>query len=283
MSECPSQWKPKLIASDMDGTLLDAQNRISSRTQTCLRQAHKEGVRIALVTGRVLISPRAYAEILGFPISIVATNGAICCDEQGKRIFEKPLTSDMLALAGKILADSGLYYHGYTDHGYITPYTEHRFATVPGRMPEGYEHLLEVTYASKEAFCTWPESIYKIIIFEDDAQKRAALRERLKIAGLSTSRSYWNNIEIGHPDVSKEKALRALCRHYDIELSDTLAFGDQENDLSMLSVAGRAVLMANAPGDLDVPPYVERTRSNDEEGVYQVLKEYYDHAANRTV
>ncbi len=82
-------------------------------------------------------------------------------------------------------------------------------------------------------------------------------------------------LEIISSDAVKLPALRALCAHFGITTDDVIAFGDTGADLEMLENVGHGVLMANAKASLEVASHVERTLSNDEDGIGVILRKYF--------
>lgn len=263
----------KLIAFDMDGTLLNRQNEITNNTLKLMHCAEEQGIKLALITGRVYISPKKYKEVSGLNCAIASTNGACVFDENDNKIYNAPINKKELNLALDLLRETNMYFHLYPIDGIITPYKDNPSATNRNRMPKGYDHLLRVEIMDFDEMKNIDEEIYKIIIIDDDDQKRLAFRKKLDENNIHNSSSWINNIEITSKDATKEIAIKKLAEHYNLDLKDVAAFGDNENDIPMLNVVGHGYLMGNSPEIIRTMTNSEIIGHNNEEGVYKKLKE----------
>ena len=263
----------KLMAFDMDGTLLNSDYEISGNTVKALHYAQDNGIKLALVTGRVYISPKKYKEVYGLNASIASTNGACIFDENNKKIYNAPIDKDKLNLAIDLLHETDMYFHLYPIDGLITPYGDNPSATNRRRMPKGYDDLLKVRVMSFDEMKNLDEEIYKIIIIDDDNEKRLAFRKLLDEKGIHNSSSWINNIEITSPLATKEIAIKTIAQSHNIDLKDVAAFGDNENDLPMLNIVGHGFLMGNAPDHIKEISKSEVIGHYNEEGVYKKIKE----------
>ncbi|MDO5716785.1 MAG: Cof-type HAD-IIB family hydrolase [Tissierellia bacterium] len=266
----------KLIAIDMDGTLLNEKNEITDNTQKILKNIAAKGVHIALATGRVYVSVKSYKDLTGIPFSIACTNGSLAFDEEDKEIYYKPLNGFQLETTLNLLETEDIYFHLYTRDGLVTPYGDHPKASIVGRMPKGKEHLMKQIILPMEELKKIDETIYKIIIIENDNEKRRSFRKKLDEAGISTSSSWHNNIEITDEQANKKEALQRILHRYSLEWEEVIAFGDNENDLPMLHAAGQAYLMGNASDELKQSVDFPVIKTNREEGVYHQLKELFE-------
>ena len=103
--------KYKLIAIDMDGTLLNSENYISERTRQALIAAKEKGVHVVLSTGRILKSAIYYSKQLGLANPIVASTGGIMVDGESNVLFKSPLDKSSIKEAVKMADDEGIYCH----------------------------------------------------------------------------------------------------------------------------------------------------------------------------
>lgn len=264
----------KLIAFDMDGTLLNKKYEITENTLKMLHKAEENDIRLALITGRVYISPRTYNKVSNLNCAIASTNGACIFDENGNKIYNAPIDKEELRLSLDLLKETDMYFHLYPIDGIITPYKDNPNATNRNRMPKGYDDLLRVEIMDFEEMKNLDEEIYKIIIIENDDEKRMAFRKKLDENGIHNSSSWINNIEITSKYATKEIAIKKLAEHYNVDLKDVAAFGDNENDLPMLNVVGHGFLMENAPEFVKAKTDAELIGHHDQEGVYNKLKEF---------
>lgn len=263
----------KLMAFDMDGTLLNKNYEITDNTLKLLHMAEEQGINLALITGRVFISPQKYNEVSELNCAIASTNGACIFDENGEKIYNAPIDKKELNLALDLLKETDMYFHLYPIDGLITPYKDNPSASNRNRMPKGYDDLLRVEIMDFDEMKNIEEEIYKIIIIEEDNEKRLAFRKKLDENGIHNSSSWINNIEITSKYATKEIAIKKLAEHYNVDLKDVAAFGDNENDLPMLNVVGHGYLMGNSPEPIRKLTNAEIIGNHDEEGVYNKLKE----------
>ncbi len=263
----------KLMAFDMDGTLLDKNNDITENTLKALNLAEEKGINLALITGRVYISPKKYKEVSNLNCSVASTNGGCIFDENGNKIYNAPLDKNQLNLSIDLLRETGMYFHLYPIDGLITPYKDNPSATNRNRMPKGFDDLLKVRIMDFDEMKNLDEEIYKIIIIDNDNEKRLQFRKKLDEHGIYNSSSWINNIEITSKYATKEIAIKKLAEHYGVDLKDVAAFGDNENDIPMLNAVGHGFLMGNSPDSIRQMTNAKIIGNHDEEGVYNQLKE----------
>ena len=268
----------KLIALDMDGTLLDSQNEISKRNIKALEEAARRGKYIALSTGRILKSALYYSKSLGVIDSIMACNGAIITLENNKDIIhEEFLELDISRNIMKLAEENNIYYHFYDKD---TLYSKE----IDGRPIEYYKsykkRLMEQGIKFKilkeplEILKDKELKIYKFSFIEDDEEKLSIFKEKLgKIQKINISSSWFNNIEAMSENVSKGNGIKYLCQALDIDISQVLAIGDNKNDISMFQICGLAIAMEN--GEEIAKKYSHAiTDTNNRDGVAKAIEKY---------
>lgn len=270
--------KYKLIAIDMDGTLLNSQNKISDRNRNILFKAIEEGVTIVLATGRILRSALYYWELIGLNNPIIACNGALISDKNGEDIiYENPMNINSIKEVIKLAEENGIYYHFYdTDTFYSKEIGDGIL-----KYYESYENSLKkqqinlVMFQNPMGILNKKNPIiYKFIVIEDDLDKLLEFRVKLKdIEGISISSSWYNNVEIMNKGVSKGTGLRHLMEILNIDKSEVIAIGDNENDISMFNMAGLAIGMENGAEGIKEHVHVI-TDTNDENGVAKAIEKY---------
>src|SRR5690606_17975117 len=107
--------KCKLIAIDMDGTLLNSKNQVSSRTKSAIEMAKSQGVYVVISTGRVLKSALSYAKSLELRNPIIACNGAIIADESENIIYKRPIEMNLVEKIINMARERNIYYHFYDE------------------------------------------------------------------------------------------------------------------------------------------------------------------------
>ena len=267
---------PALIASDVDGTLLDEHERITPRTRAAVRAAVESGVQFVLATGR---PPRWIAPVvdaLGLTPMAVCANGAVIYDSATDRILSaRTLSPEVLAelaeVAARVIPGAGLAVErvGRSAHDAATP----QFVSSPG-----YEHAWlnpDNTEVSVDDLLSAPA--VKLLIRKAGARSgdmAAALAEHVGLQGDLTFSTNNGLIEVVPLGVSKATGIAEVARPLGIEAADVVAFGDMPNDVPMLLWAGLGVAMGNAHPDA-VAAADEVTAPNTEDGLARVLERWW--------
>ena len=255
---------PRLVASDLDGTLVRSDGSISDRTVAALQAAEAAGIAVVFVTGR---PPRWMAEVArrtGHTGLAICANGALVYDLHAERVVEEhPLSvevaRDLVRRLREALPDLGFAVE--TRGGFVHEET-YRPRWGAGASVAPLDELLA-------------GPAVKLLARHEDLdadQLLAAAREVVGDLAELTHSSSDGLLEVSATGVSKATTLAALCDERGIDAAEVVAFGDMPNDLPMLAWAGTAYAMANAHAD--VLAAVERhAKSNDEDGVAQVLED----------
>lgn len=266
----------KLIAIDLDGTLLNSRKRLSDQNREALISCIRKGIHIVPCTGRAVDGiPAEVKEIPGIRYAIT-TNGAVVEDTKENVVIDTRLLSCDLALELLRFVDP---YHVMYD-----PYIDRRGITEPRFM----DHLLEFALTSElqelvrntRDVCpniikfveNARKPVEKINLFFGDMEERAKLRTELeKRNDILVTSSIINNLEINAPDATKGDAIIRLASHLGISPSQTMGIGDGENDFTMILKAGVGVVMKNGSKELmEAADYV--TETNDEDGVASAIR-----------
>lgn len=264
----------KLVAIDIDGTLLTSDRKITNRTKEVLTKAKSQGIKVVLCTGRPFIGVQDLLKELNLEEAgdYVATyNGSLVQKADTKEAiaslglsYEDYIEIESMArrVGSPLHAIDSDYI--YTANQMISPYTVHE-AHLTG-MSLQYRPTDQMTKGIK---------IIKMMMIDEPELLDAAI-EKLpasfleKYTGLKSAPYYY---EILNKEADKGFALKALSEHLNIAPSDMMAIGDNENDLAMLEYAGLGVAMGNA-----VPKAKEAaneiTLTNDEDGVAAVIEKY---------
>lgn len=270
------QTRPELVASDVDGTLIDPYERVSARTRAVVGALVADGVPFVLATGR---PPRWIAPVvagLGFAPLCVCGNGAVLYDAGTDKVLgASVLDVDTLAwvadLAEKVLPGCGLAAEriGASAHDAATP----QFVSSPQ-----YEHAWlnpDDTAVARDEVIDTPA--IKMLIRLPGARSgdmattlAAHIGDRADIT-YSTEHGL---IEISAPGVSKASGLRILGERLGVAAADMVAFGDMPNDIPMLRMVGLGVAMGHAHPDA-LAAADEITGTNSEDGVAQVLERWW--------
>lgn len=284
----------KLIATDMDGTLLNDKGRISNENIIAIEKAQAEGIQVVIVTGR----PYSYAlmplELAGLCCPVIALNGAEIRDEQGEVLNKFPLKKEWCRSIQKVLENKNVYIEFFTNVGVFSKsmeqYIDIRMQLKMERFPNADETLMleDVRRRAEERFkfehCQFVDNfegiyqdeeliIYKILVLSADMDELARINSELagQTEYIITS-SERGNIEFNHPKAQKGTSLNMLADQFNIEMTEVMALGDHLNDVSMLQLAGRGVAMGNASNEVkELCQY--HTKTNVEHGVACAIEE----------
>jgi Cof subfamily protein (haloacid dehalogenase superfamily) len=267
---------PALVATDVDGTLLDDDEKLSARTRSAVRAVVDAGAQFVLATGRPPRWVKPIVDQLGFAPMAVCANGAVIYDPSTDRIIAaRTLSADALGqlaeIATRVIPGAGLAVErvGRSAHDAATP----QFVSSPG-----YEHAWlnpDNTEVSVEDLLSAPA--VKLLIRKSGARSADMAAELARHIGLEGDITYSTNnglIEIVPLGISKATGIEELARPLGIGAADVVAFGDMPNDVPMLGWAGLGVAMGNAHPDA-VEAADEVTATNVEDGVAQVLERWW--------
>ncbi len=266
--------KYKLIAIDMDGTLLNSGNNVSTRTKEAILKAKEKGVHIVLATGRILKSAVHYSKQLDLKNPIVASNGGIMIDENSNVIFKNPIDKESIKEIVKLADDEEVYCHLYDESKF---YSSQKVQDVLDFYSEGSKNMkidLQLFNNIDDILSAEDLNIYKLIFIDDDLEKLQNFRSKIStVDNINISSSWSNNIEAMGLNVSKGQAIKKLAERLDIDLDEIVAIGDSENDLSMLDIAGLSIGMENASDSVkDKVDYITDTNNND--GVAKAIEKF---------
>lgn len=269
----------KLIATDMDGTFLNDDKQVLQENLKALEECAAQGIEIVPATGRIVAGiPKEIKNLPGVRYAI-SVNGAVVVDlKQGNEISSCRIANDLAVRVMEMARDSeaDIMFDAYVDG---IGYTNHGFyANVEKYVPlRGVVELIRRTRRPVEDHVvhvkTCGKEVDKINMFFVSMEDRQRMREELeKIPKLLVSSSLPNNLEINAMGADKGSALLRLADHLGIDHMATMAFGDGENDLSMIKAAGLGVAMENGEESVKAAAdYIAVT--NNEAGVAKAIRQ----------
>lgn len=279
----------KLIASDMDGTLLNAQMQISPENIKAIKYAQKMGAEFLVATGRTRNEALPLLQSAGLETGYININGAQVYDTKGNLVLEKPIPRDKALEVIKVLKKSGLYFevasgeHVYSDSrirrisnvsDLLVDLNKHLSLKSVVSFAGGSDQVLNVTFVdSFERLFENPNfKVMKFVVF-DPAGPQAfnKIRQEIKkIGGLVGTASSSTNLEINNESAQKGIALLDYGQSKNISSNEIMAIGDNFNDESMIKMAGVGVAMDNAVPEIKaLASFI--TKNNNDSGVAHAI------------
>ena len=269
----------KILAFDLDGTLLDDSKQIPQDNIDAIKRAAARGVHIVPATGRIYKGIPDELKSLPFMRWFITANGSYLYDAVEDRAAARAEIPAEEAVAFFEYADTlGVLYDCYQDNwGYMTA---DMLKVAPGIIPDpGVRKLITDLRAPVPELKAYLREkgtdVQKLQLYFTDMQLRARMLEELpeRFPHLAFSTSMPFNIEVNAPAATKGQCLMSLCRILGVEPKDSMALGDGTNDLDMLELSGIGVAMANAaPPLLKAADYV--TLSNNEAGFARAVERF---------
>lgn len=278
----------KLIALDMDGTLLTSHKEIPTENLQAIADAQKAGHLVMICSGRPYESLNDFLKEQGLGnLPVSANNGALTIVDS-QVIHQVFMTPDTIKQAVAWLNENEYPFNIYTDQGVFCPTAvldraDKALLKAPPRTDEYFINvaLLESYLAHNGAiyFDTYEElpvdlNVFKFYVFTPEAAKKQEMAKFAKsLTDVSVTSSYPDNIEFSHLLGHKGTGVTAVANHFNIQMENTIAIGDNFNDEGMFDVAGLSVAMGNGEADIKKRADVV-TLTNDECGVAYAIREY---------
>lgn len=267
-----TQPQYRLIALDVDGTLLDPAHLLTPRTRAAILSAQRRGARVCLATGKLLASVRPLLAELALGGLHITCNGAALMDAAtGEAVAAWPLSPAQIAAALAAIRECA------PEMGIAWYTTDAIYTDAPPASPLdvtlGAYHEPALRHVAHLASDALPPPL-KFLMTGDHASLlalRDGLLERIG-ATLTVTRTTSDFVEVMAPGVSKGHALGELIARLGVPRAAVVAFGDGENDIPLLDAAGLGIAMGNAMPAL-LPHAARATLSNAEDGVAVALVE----------
>lgn len=266
----------KLIALDLDGTLLDSKKNLSARNKEIIVECLKRGIYIVPNTGRTVIGiPGEILSIPGIRYAIT-TNGAVILDLQEDHVIDSRKLTTQKALELLLLADQQqAMYDCYIEGRGVSEskFLDHldRYRISP-ELKDLVQKTRDLVPSILEYVKSYEGQIEKVNMFFADESERLEMRKKLaEVSDIIVSSSMPNNLEINAVGATKGEGILRLAEYLGLKPEQTMAFGDGENDFNMIQMAGCGVVMDN--GDPELKKYADYiTTSNDQDGVAEAIE-----------
>jgi phosphoglycolate phosphatase (TIGR01487 family) len=247
MDSAKNMVEIKLVALDMDGTLLNNKGQISEGNREAIRAAKEMGIFVVLSTGRSLTTSREHADALELDSYLVTVNGSEIWDPNRELVERNLVKSEHIEWMWQLTQQYNTKFWAIST-----------IRNWHNEMPEDI-HTLE-----------WMKFGFNI----KDDETRAIIFNELQAKGeFELSNSTLKNIEVNSAGINKAKGLGIVCSRLGIEMKNVMAVGDSLNDLAMIKAAGVGVAMGNAQ-ELVKESADWVTATNEEDGVAKAIQEW---------
>ena len=266
----------RIVFSDLDGTLLDDHQRIGERTLAAVSELTRRGIPFVPVSARMPGAILPLTRRLGVRTPMVCFNGGLLRDAEGRTIAGTPIPHETVARAlaaiRRVQEEIGLSVASniYTEDLWLTQEPESIQA-----LRESEVVRMKPTKVDYEEFLRGDLPVYKLSCCTDYREKTGAalLEERLARAlpELAVHSSAGWYLELSAASATKGNGLIRMCELLQIPREESIAFGDNYNDVDMLQAAGFGVCMANGPAEVKAAADAVTPKTNEEEGLAQYL------------
>lgn len=284
----------KLIAADMDGTLIGNNHKISKENIEAIKIAREKGIEFAIATGRSYEDVKPFLDEYGLKCECVVLNGGEYRDIAGKIVVGIYIDKSIAAKILNIMSKYDLAVEIYTDNGYYTTNTKeetlkgmikraktfHPDVTDPDeiyRNAINHPHFNKMNYITNlDEFLKSDLNIGKFVSFAESIDEINVLKKELnKLDGLAISSSFVTNIEINDVNATKGLILAKVAEKMGIRKEEVAILGDGSNDYSMFVEFPNSFAMENAiPEIKEVAKYI--TASNSDHGVAKAIYRILD-------
>jgi hypothetical protein len=280
----------KLIASDLDGTLLQDDGSISEETVRTIKEAEQQGIHFMVATGRSYQSAKQAITRAGLHVPILCMNGANLYDHEGKLLIDIPFDVPIAKEIVNAVDTNKIYLEMYTSNGVYAPEKDQfveMLLTILREKFVGYtdeqikahinQRFQEETFTFTDDFLSVLDNPtitpYKLLAFSFDKKDLDTLRQTFANRDdIYVTSSGFDNVEFNHKKATKGHTLLAYAKTLGVSSEEIMAIGDNENDLPMLTNVKYGVAMDNA-SDFIKAHVNYTTASNNNHGVKQAIEQ----------
>mmetsp|Transcript_10609 Transcript_10609/g.19899 ORF Transcript_10609/g.19899 Transcript_10609/m.19899 type:complete len:311 (-) Transcript_10609:160-1092(-) len=265
----------QVVASDLDGTLLDPEHRLTEESRQVLKTLHEQGVHIVIATGRHFCDVRRICSGLEFPHHIITSNGAAHHNSDGELVHFHSLQPKVVDFVyEKWKDDERVVINFFTQDKWLRNrpcplFGEEYFRS--GFAAEVVDDVGSIRDQVAKMFFTSPD-YETLLAIEKELNEHELSKDHSEVAF-----SYKTSLEITSKGVSKAFTLDKYCVDKGLRLENCVAFGDGMNDLEMLGSVGKGLIMQNGDARLksSLGPHCEVIGNNGENAVCKYLSNLY--------
>lgn len=249
----------KMIATDIDGTILNWDFEFSPAVINCINNLSERGIKVVLVTGRMHLAAIKLAKKLNLKTPVVSYQGGLIKEQNGKTLYEKTLNIERAKEIIKWAKSNDVHINLYMDDFL---YVENDNIAIKRYTGERFIPYKVCSFDDLEI-----KNVNKILAIDFDNPDKVTewvkyLKEKMPELYIVKSTPYF--CEISNPEAKKSCAVEFLSNYYNIKKEEILSIGDQDNDIELLKAGGIGVAMGNASANLKAcADYITDTIDND--------------------
>ncbi len=266
----------RLIALDLDGTLLDDRKQIPAENRDVLREVEKRGLLISIASGRMISTIETIETQLGIDSIIIAYNGAKVLGQsrEGRPVLiHKPIPAEIAEFFIRFCREHGYLLNLYHDDRLYAedgPQRRPFMEIYTARTGAAY---IMVSSLEKEFAGVWPTKLILLTHRSERDRLHDELGARL-LGQAFITKSEPEYLEIMAAGVDKGSVLPLIAEHYGVPTDEMMAVGDAENDIGMLRAAGLGVAMANSSPEVRAAADVVTERTNNQSGAAEAIRRW---------
>lgn len=270
--------KAKLVAFDLDGTLLRNDGRLSKRNKKALQDLYEHGNQLLICSGKPIIMTRPYVKEIGVPCWVACCNGAFIEDSNENSLYQKQIPEDVLKRLVTFLRKEKIDIIVLTQDGiYRTKVKDSMLsqrANAASELARKHHIPLSEPKLYREPFDTKKHNPYKVVVRkkEDHDYNMRLYKTLLEEKDIMVTSSDEVMFDVSAKGVSKGNAIRIVAKHLNIPMEQTYAFGDYYNDLDMFETVACSIAMGNAPKDVKAKATYAIDKTNQEDGVAYAIE-----------
>lgn len=286
----------KLIAVDLDGTLLNSYGDISEKNKNSIKKSMEKGAEVVIASGRPVSSAKAYANEAGANKYVICGNGSVLYDIQKEQIlYNKSIDKQKVLQIIKICEENSIFYSIYTENLTIAKSLNYNilfYNNENKKMPDDKKTNIKIINNIYKYLEDNPNTeILKITVCDENSIIFGGIVKRLKeikdidvlevqhmarkviTSGTKEIKIEYHYTEITSKNVNKWNAIEKLADILKIQKEEIMAIGDNMNDKEMIENAGLGIIMENSA------PYMKKfadkvVSNNNEDGVSEALEKY---------
>lgn len=265
----------KIIAFDMDGTLLDSAKRITEESLEAINKAKEKGKIIAISTGRNFVELESYFDILKDVDYIIGISGGLIMDLKKREfIYRKPMDMDVVKELFARTKNDDAMIHIHSDKSIVQTDKVSNMAKYSMGVYQNLFNEITLKTDNIASFCIENETpVYKFNFYCQNPEQREEIKSRVSDLDMTIAFAETASLECSAKGISKGAGLKYIANLCNVSIEDTIAVGDADNDIEILKTAGLSIAMGNSNDNIKAMADVI-VADNDHGGCAQAIYEY---------